>query len=192
MENVRSRCEIHLKGKYGGRYGAKKLFAQPNSNRVSIFSETLVAVHMNTTKIVMNKPIAVGVCILELSKVLMYDFHYNRMKPKYRDDLQLMYTGKKKKKTKPTIKYLTHNIHLSSFIQKTCACTTQSGFCMLDHCLSASCSALAAANCVLLGKSMSKHTHTHQLTMMKSIALIWIVHVRSLLHDDRTDWRLLL
>lgn len=40
----------------------------------------------------MNKPIIVGMCVLELSKVLMYKFLYNHLKPKYRQNIQLIYT----------------------------------------------------------------------------------------------------
>lgn len=93
IENVRSRSEIFIRGTYDGRYGAKKLISLPNFKRISVFGEDLVAVHMNTTRIVMNKPIAVGMCVLELSKELMYDFHYNRMKQLYGDNIELLYTG---------------------------------------------------------------------------------------------------
>lgn len=95
MENQRGRVEIHLRRSYDKRYGVKKLISRPNFKRITIFDENLVAVHMHPTKIVMNKPITVGMSILELSKVVMYTFHYDRMKPKYDDGLELMYTGKR-------------------------------------------------------------------------------------------------
>lgn len=93
MENVRSRSEIYLRGSFEGRYGVKKLMAVPNFNRVTIFNENLVAVHLNKTHVKMDKPICIGMSILELSKVLMYDFHYDKMKKKYKDKIELMYTG---------------------------------------------------------------------------------------------------
>jgi hypothetical protein len=47
---------------------------------------------MAKTNLTFNKPIYVGMSILDLSKTLMYDFHYNTMKDKYKDDIKLLYT----------------------------------------------------------------------------------------------------
>ncbi|WAR28171.1 hypothetical protein MAR_013875 [Mya arenaria] len=41
------------------------------------------AVHMKKTKIRFDKPVYLGMCILDLSKTLMYNFHYNYIKPNY-------------------------------------------------------------------------------------------------------------
>ena len=43
------------------------------------------------TKVVMNKPVYLGQAILDLSKIVMYEFHYDYMKPKYDDNLTLCY-----------------------------------------------------------------------------------------------------
>lgn len=94
MENVRSRSDIRMKTHWDGRYGAKKLVAQPHFKRVTIFDENLIAVHMEKTDAYMDKPITVGMAILDLSKVLMADFHYNYMKTKYGNNVQIVYTGK--------------------------------------------------------------------------------------------------
>ena len=46
---------------------------------------------MKKTKVKMNKPIYLGLSILEISKILMYEFWYNYMKPKYNDNVRLCY-----------------------------------------------------------------------------------------------------
>lgn len=65
-----------------------------NFKRSVIFGENLAAIELSKTFIKMNRPILIGMSILDLSKLLMYDFHYNHMKKKYADNIQLMYTGK--------------------------------------------------------------------------------------------------
>ena len=57
-----------------------------------IFDENLIAVHMKKTKLYFNKPVYLGMCILDLSKSLMYDFHYNYIKTKYGDKSKLLFT----------------------------------------------------------------------------------------------------
>ena len=47
---------------------------------------------MKKTKVKMNKPIYLGLSILEISKTLMYEFWYDYMKPKYNDNVKLCYT----------------------------------------------------------------------------------------------------
>ena len=44
---------------------------------------------MNKTKVKMNKPIYLGLSILEISKLLMYEFWYDYMKPKYGNNVKL-------------------------------------------------------------------------------------------------------
>ena len=68
-----------------------KLAKKPNFNRNIIINKELSFVEMAQTKIVLDKPNYVGFAILELSKWLMYDFHYNVMKKKYGDNLKLCY-----------------------------------------------------------------------------------------------------
>ena len=57
-----------------------------------IFNDDLVGVQSNRTKVVLNKPIYVGMSILDLSKTLMYDFYYNHLKELYGSDVKLLYT----------------------------------------------------------------------------------------------------
>ena len=73
MENIRNRVDIRLVNNEGQ---AKKLEAKPNFKHCTIFDENLVAIHMKKTKLIFNKPVYLGMCILDLSKTLMYDFHY--------------------------------------------------------------------------------------------------------------------
>lgn len=92
MENLRSRVDIKLKSDWEGRQGARMLISRPNFKRFTIFDEDLVAIELKRTNILMNKPIAIGLAILDISKVVMYDFHYNFMKPRYGDNVTLTYT----------------------------------------------------------------------------------------------------
>ena len=57
-----------------------------------IFNENLVAVHKIKETLTLNRPAYVGMCILDLSKTLMYDFHYNYIKSKYGDKAKLLFT----------------------------------------------------------------------------------------------------
>ena len=52
----------------------------------------LAAVNLKKTKLYLNRPIYVGLSILDLSKVLMYQFHYEHMKPKYGYNAKLLFT----------------------------------------------------------------------------------------------------
>ena len=74
MENLRKRVNVKLVTKPEKR---TKLTASPAFDSFRIFSEDLAAVNMKKTKLYLNRPIYVGFTILDLSKVLMYDFHYN-------------------------------------------------------------------------------------------------------------------
>ena len=51
-----------------------------------------MAVEMEKTKVKMNKPIYLGMSILDISRTLMYEFWYNYIKPKYQDKSKLCYT----------------------------------------------------------------------------------------------------
>jgi len=54
----------------------------------TIFSEHFITVHQRKRKIVDNEPLIFGFCVLELSKNVMYNFHYNVMKQKYEDKIK--------------------------------------------------------------------------------------------------------
>ena len=89
IENVRNHVDIRL---VNDKAKARKLAAKPNFQHCTIFDENLVAIHMKKTKLVFNKPVYLGMCILDLSKTLMYDFHYNYIKKKYGSKAKLLFT----------------------------------------------------------------------------------------------------
>ena len=89
MENIRNRVDIRLVTRESQ---AKKLTCKPNYQHHTIFSKNLAAVHMKKVKLYFNKPVYLGMSILDLSKTLMYDFHYNYIKPKYGENAKLLFT----------------------------------------------------------------------------------------------------
>jgi len=66
--------------------------AKPSFDHCTVFDENLVAVHMKKTEVVFNKPVYLGMSILDLSKTLMYDFHYNYIKKKFGSRVNLLFT----------------------------------------------------------------------------------------------------
>ena len=88
MENLRKRVNIEL---VTNEKRLNKLSAKPTYVSSKIFNENLVAVHTKKEKLLLDKPSYVGMCILDLSKTHMYDFHYNYIKKKYPDS-QLLFT----------------------------------------------------------------------------------------------------
>ena len=69
-----------------------KLVSEPNYHTMNYISENLSIIEMKRTKVKMNKPIYLGLSILEISKLLMYEFWYDYMKLKYDDKVKLCYT----------------------------------------------------------------------------------------------------
>ena len=89
IENIRKRQNVHL---IDNRKKAIKLSSRPNFDRCTIFDKNLIAIHMKKTEVYFNKPVYVGQAILDLSKTLMFDFHYNYIKNKYGKKAQLLFT----------------------------------------------------------------------------------------------------
>ena len=95
IENIRKRQNITL---VDDRAKALKLSSRPNFDRSTIFDPNLVAIHMKKTEVYFNKPIYVGQAILDLSKTLKFDFHYNYILEKYpatkehNDKAELLFT----------------------------------------------------------------------------------------------------
>ena len=80
MENVRNHRDIKLVTTEEKR---SKLVSEPNYHTTKHFSENLLAIEMKKTKVKMNKPVYLGMSILDISKTLMYEFWYDFIKPKY-------------------------------------------------------------------------------------------------------------
>ena len=81
MENVRKHRNIKLVTTNEKR---NKLVSEPNYYTTKRFSENLIAIEMKKTKVKMNKPVYLGMLILNISKTLMYEFWYDHIKPKYK------------------------------------------------------------------------------------------------------------
>ena len=88
MENIRNHKDMKLvtsDKKY------LKYVMKPNFKDGHPFYAHLFVVEMGKTEITMNKPVYLGQAILDLSKTLMYEFHYDYMRPKYDSKVNLCY-----------------------------------------------------------------------------------------------------
>ena len=86
MENIRKHRNIKLVTTDKKR---NKLVSEPNYHAMNYISEDLSIIEMNKTRVKMKKPIYLGLSILDISKILKYEFWYDYMKPKYRDNVKL-------------------------------------------------------------------------------------------------------
>jgi len=92
MENVRNHVDVKLLTKWNGRY-AEAMIPKSNFHSQSVFSENLVAVELSKLEVKFNKPIYVEMCILDLSKICLYEFHYYEyMFSLYHEKCKIMYT----------------------------------------------------------------------------------------------------
>ena len=88
MENVRKHRDIKLLATEEKRI---KLVSEPNYHTTKHFSKNLLVIEMKITKVKMNKPVYLGMSILDISKRLMYEFWYDYVKPKYEHKAKLRY-----------------------------------------------------------------------------------------------------
>ena len=88
MENLRKRRDIKLVTTDKRR---SQLAPEPNYHTTKWFSENLLAIEMKKTKVKINKPVYLGLPILEIGETLMYKLWYDYMKPKYGDNVKLCY-----------------------------------------------------------------------------------------------------
>ena len=82
MENIRERVDIKL---VQTKAELLKLTSKPTLKTITRFSDNLIACHMKRVRLKFDKPIYIGMAVLDISKTLMYDFHYNTIKHKYQD-----------------------------------------------------------------------------------------------------------
>ena len=87
MENLRKHRDIKLVTTDKRR---NQLVSEPNYHATK-WSENLLAIGMEKIKVRMNKPLYLGLSILEISKALMYEFWYDYIKPIYCDNGKLCY-----------------------------------------------------------------------------------------------------
>ena len=88
MENIRKHRDIKLVTTDKKR---SKLVSEPNYHTMNYISGNLSVIEMKRTKVKINTPIHLGLSILEISKMLMYEFWYDYMKPKYGNNVKLCY-----------------------------------------------------------------------------------------------------
>ena len=89
MENLRKRVDVRLVTDVNQFI---KLTSKPTFVSSKIFNKNLVAVHKIKETLKFNRPAYVGMCILDLSKTLMYDFHSNYIKKEYGSRAKLLFT----------------------------------------------------------------------------------------------------
>ena len=88
MENIRKHRNIKL---VNNEEEYLKNVMKPNFKSGTLLGPDLMGCEMGKVRIVMNKPVYLGQAILDLSKTIMYEFHYDYMIPKYGDRLKLCY-----------------------------------------------------------------------------------------------------
>jgi len=89
MENLRRRTDVQIVSRV---VQAERLLSKYNCRAWRQINEHFSMVQLDKREIFWNKPTIVGFCVLELSKLHMYHFHYEVMKPKYQSNLKLLFT----------------------------------------------------------------------------------------------------
>ncbi|KAK3772394.1 hypothetical protein RRG08_031418 [Elysia crispata] len=91
MENLRKRVDVKLV-RSNEEDKLRRLLASPSFATANIFDDDLAAVEVHKSRLVLSRPVYVGMSILDLSKTLMYDFYYDQLLAQYGDRCQLLYT----------------------------------------------------------------------------------------------------
>ena len=89
MENLRNQTVVKLRA--GEEANLRKLLSSPFFASAAVFGESLAGIQIHKESILMNKPVYTGMCVLELSKLLMYKFYYQHLKYKYGARCELLY-----------------------------------------------------------------------------------------------------
>ena len=89
MENLRKRVDVPLVTDHNQYL---KMVSEPSFSGSKAFNENLVVVHKIKECLTLDRPAYIGMCILDLSKTLMYDFHYNTIKKMYGNKARLLFT----------------------------------------------------------------------------------------------------
>ena len=76
MENIRGRVNVKM---LKTQEEARKMFSKPTYKDHVVFNNDLIAVLNNVPSVKFDKPIYLGMCILDYSKLLMYQFYYERI-----------------------------------------------------------------------------------------------------------------
>ena len=76
MENIRGRVNVKMLNTHEE---ARRMFSKPTYKDHVVFNDNLIAVLNNVPSVKFNKPIYLGMCILDYSKLLMYQFYYERI-----------------------------------------------------------------------------------------------------------------
>ena len=88
MENVRKHRDIKLVKTDKKR---NKVVSEPNYHTIKLIDDNLAIIEMRKVKVTMNKAIYLGLSILDISKITMYEFWYDYVKSKYEDRARLCY-----------------------------------------------------------------------------------------------------
>ena len=86
MENVRKHRNIKLVTAERRR---NYLVSEPNYHATKFFTENVSAIEMRKTQILINKPVYLGLSVLDLNKTVIYEFWYNYVKPELGENAKL-------------------------------------------------------------------------------------------------------
>ena len=89
MENFGNR--IHV-GVMSNKKDYLKWISKPSYMSQKVFYNDLVVIRKSKVTLTLRRPAYVGMCILDLGKVLMYEFHYDYIKNNYGNNSRLLFT----------------------------------------------------------------------------------------------------